>query len=110
MSTPNSHALPRDPLRRWSSMLALIVPLFILLALSVWWAVGLWNAVEGPPMPLAGYVAMWLGVLFSLVIGCGLMALAFYSSCYGHADRPEDGGRRCSRTRARRISANAAAG
>ena len=31
-------------------------------------------------MPTAGYVAMALGVVFSLVIGCGLMALLFYSS------------------------------
>jgi len=67
--------------------LALILPLFVILAASVWWAVGLWNSVEGPPMPAAGYVAMWLGVAFSLVVGCGLMMLMFYSSRHGYDER-----------------------
>jgi hypothetical protein len=35
-------------------------------------------------MPAAGYVAMWLGIVFSLVVGCGLMMLVFYSSRHGH--------------------------
>jgi Na+-driven multidrug efflux pump len=74
--------------------LALIVPLVLILALSAWWAVGLWNAVEGPPMPLAGHVAMWLGIVFSLVIGCGLMALMFYSSRRGYDDRAHDEAKR----------------
>jgi hypothetical protein len=69
---------------------ALIIPLFVLLALSAWWAIGLWNSVEGPPMPLAGHVAMWLGIVFSLVVGCGLMALMFYSSRRGYDDRAHD--------------------
>ena len=38
-------------------------------------------------MPTTGYVAMTLGVVFSLVIGCGLMALVFYSSRHGY-DEP----------------------
>jgi hypothetical protein len=33
-----------------------------------------------------GYVAMTLGIIFSLVIGCGLMALMFYSSRHGYDD------------------------
>ena len=42
------------------------------------------------PMPLAGHVAMWLGIFFSLVVGCGLMALMFYSSRRGYDDRTND--------------------
>jgi hypothetical protein len=34
-----------------------------------------------------GYVAMWLGIVFSLVIGCGLMVLMFYSSRRGYDER-----------------------
>jgi len=36
---------------------------------------------------------MILGIVFSLVIGCGLMALMFYSSRHGYDDiRAADGG------------------
>ena len=27
---------------------------------------------------------MWLGIVFSIVVGCGLMALVFYSSRRGY--------------------------
>jgi hypothetical protein len=45
-----------------------------------------------------GWIALGLGTLFSLVIGCGLMALMFFSSRSGHDEvatpkfikRPED--------------------
>jgi hypothetical protein len=45
------------------------------------------GAANGAPMPTTGYVAMTLGVLFSLIVGCGLMALLFYSSRHGY-DEP----------------------
>jgi hypothetical protein len=38
-------------------------------------------------VPTAGFVALTLGVLFSLVVGVGLMALVFYSSRKGY-DEP----------------------
>ena len=63
-----------------------IIPLLALLAASVWFALYSWTAIEGPPMPVEGHVAMWLGIVFSLVIGCGLMALVFYSSRRGFDD------------------------
>jgi hypothetical protein len=69
--------------------LAIIVPLVILFAASVWFAVYAWNGIEGPPLPTEGYVAMGLGVVFSLVVGIGLMALVFYSSRHGY-DAPPD--------------------
>jgi hypothetical protein len=34
------------------------------------------------------YIAMTLGVVFSLAVGIGLMALVFYSSRRGHDDPP----------------------
>ena len=33
-----------------------------------------------------GYLAMILGIVFSLVVGCGLMALLFYSHRRGYDD------------------------
>jgi hypothetical protein len=39
-------------------------------------------------MPAAGYVALALGVAFSLVVGIGLMALLFYSSRAGYDQPP----------------------
>jgi hypothetical protein len=63
-----------------------IIPLLALLTAAVWIAAYTWSAIEGPQMPTEGYVAMWLGIVFSLIIGCGLMALVFYSSRYGYDD------------------------
>jgi hypothetical protein len=37
-------------------------------------------------VPTSGYVAMALGVIFSLVVGFGLMALIFYSSRKGYGE------------------------
>lgn len=67
----------------------IIVPLVALLAAAVWFATYSWNAIEGPPIPTTGYVTMWLGILFSLVVGCGLMALVFYSSRRGYDMPPQ---------------------
>ena len=68
-------------------ILALVIPLLLILAASVWWAVALWTSVEGPPMPASGHIAMWLGIIFSLLIGCGLMALMFFSSRRGYDEQ-----------------------
>jgi hypothetical protein len=68
-------------------VIAVIVPLFAILAAATWFAARAWTAVSGPPMPTAGYAAMTLGIAFSLVVGCGLMALLFYSSRHGY-DEP----------------------
>jgi len=68
--------------------LLIIVPLVALLASAAWFAIYSWRAIEGPPIPTGGYVAMWLGVVFSIAVGCGLMALVFYSSRRGYDDPP----------------------
>jgi len=62
----------------------------ILLGLLIWAAIigGIgWSSAAGTEVPLQGYVAMALGVVFSLVVGIGLMALVFYSSRAGY-DEP----------------------
>jgi hypothetical protein len=65
-------------------MAAIILPLLAFLAASVWFAYYVWASDAGPPMPASGYAAMALGVLFSLVVGIGLMALVFYSNRHGY--------------------------
>jgi hypothetical protein len=70
-----------------SSMRALVVvALFALLALAVWFAAAAWTHLGGDAIPFYGYIAIIGGVLFSLLIGGGLMALVFYSSRHGYDD------------------------
>lgn len=71
-------------------LFALVVALAIMLAAALWYAASAWLALAGPPMPAIGYVAMGAGIFFSLIIGCGLMALLFYSSRHGY-DEPHHG-------------------
>ena len=66
----------------------LIVVLFSLLAaagvvLYVGWTLG-----QDAVVPTSGYVAMALGVIFSLCVGFGLMTLIFYSSRRGYDEPP----------------------
>ena len=39
-----------------------------------------------PVLALHGWIALGLGIVFSVVIGCGLMVLMFYSSGRGYDD------------------------
>ena len=80
-------ATPRDRLQSIGKIALVAVPLFAILAAAGWFAAGAWTRLSGPPMPATGYVAMTLGVIFSLVVGCGLMALLFYSNRHGY-DEP----------------------
>jgi len=64
----------------------LVIALFALLALSVWFAVYAWTHLGGDPIPTYGYVALAGGVVISLAVGGGLMALVFYSSRHGYDD------------------------
>ena len=66
---------------------ALVAALFGILAAAVWLAVRTWISAQGAPIPPVGYVAMAIGVIFSLLVGFALMALVFYSSRYGYDER-----------------------
>jgi uncharacterized protein (DUF302 family) len=63
---------------------AVVATLLGILALSAWYASRAWTSLDGPPLPTQGYVAMILGVVVSVGLGGGLMALVFYSSRYGY--------------------------
>lgn len=65
-----------------------VLALLALLAVTLGWAVYAWNAID-VEMSVHGYVAMILGIVFSLLVGCGLMALVFYSSRHGYDEPPD---------------------
>jgi hypothetical protein len=65
----------------------LLTALMALLAGSLWYAVGVWTELESADLPLEILLAMAGGILFSLLVGVGLMALVFYSSRRGYDDR-----------------------
>jgi hypothetical protein len=72
-------------------MALIIAALLALLAASIYYAYGIWNALETADMPAWMYVAMGGGVIFSLLVGCGLMGLVFYSSRQGYDERASRG-------------------
>jgi hypothetical protein len=73
-----------------------LVILFAMLLFAVVWASMAWSSADGVEMSIHGWIALSLGVVFSLVIGCGLMVLMFYSSRSGYDEtasphfRPSD--------------------
>jgi hypothetical protein len=68
--------------------------LLALLAATIWY--GYEGLVTDPDVHVSehGYIAMALGIFFSLVIGIGLMALVFYSSRAGYDEPPHRFGER----------------
>ena len=64
----------------------IIVALFALLAGSVWFASAAWQRFDGEAMPVYGNFVIAGSILFSLLIGAGLMALVYYSSRHGYDD------------------------
>jgi hypothetical protein len=48
------------------------------------WAVLVWSASSGVEMGKDDWIALGLGTFLSLLIGCGLMALMFFSSRSGY--------------------------
>jgi hypothetical protein len=65
------------------TILTLVVLVGLLLLAIVFMLVG-WGAPEGgTPMSTTGWIAMILGILVTLALGAGLMALMFYSSRSG---------------------------
>jgi hypothetical protein len=68
-----------------------ILALLALLGVAVWYAYGMWTAVDTEALPATLYLAMALGALFSLLVGGGLMALLFYSSRHGFDEHAAGG-------------------
>ena len=84
---------PDDTSRRarlGPGVIALMAALLGILVASGWLAVRTWIATSASPMSASGYVFMALGIVLSLVVGCGLMVLVFYSNRYGYDDDAYD--------------------
>jgi hypothetical protein len=64
----------------------LVLSLLGILAFAVWFAASAWSHFGAASIPVYGYLAIAGGVVFSLLIGGGLMALVFYSSRHGYDD------------------------
>ena len=64
-----------------------ICVLLALLAGAVYVGYVGWNLTD-VAMPVTGWVAMGLGIFFSLTLGAGLMGLMFYSSRHGYDEPP----------------------
>ena len=77
-------------MRRFGSVL-LVVSLVAILVGSVWFAVLGWTEIEGPPISVEGYIAMAAGIIFSLIVGVGLMSLVFYSRRHGYDEAANRG-------------------
>ncbi|WP_088344748.1 MULTISPECIES: hypothetical protein [Rhodomicrobium] len=63
--------------------------LLAFLGAAVLWAVYVWTSVGYVPISGNGITALVLMIVFSLIIGCGLMVLLFYSSRSGYDEPPE---------------------
>jgi hypothetical protein len=89
--TGNRDRSPTEP-ATWTrlgagSWIILIVLLALLIATGVIIYRG-WTLGDGPDVPAFGYAAMVFGVIISLAVGFGLMALIFYSSREGYDEPP----------------------
>jgi hypothetical protein len=67
--------------------LAIIILLLALLAAAVYVGYYGWVLAGDVVMPAFGWWMIGLGIFFSLLVGCGLMALMFYSSRAGFDER-----------------------
>jgi hypothetical protein len=68
---------------------ALLTLLAILVAAGVYAYAGLSKGGD-TSIGVHGWIATFLGVVFSLVCGVGLMSLVFYSSRHGYDEPPSD--------------------
>ena len=66
----------------------LLAVLVALLFAAIVFAVSVWTSAEAELPPFI-WAALAGGVLFSLVVGVGLMALVFYSSRAGYDEAPK---------------------
>lgn len=66
--------------------IALVVSLLILLGAAAYFSWDVWVGLDGVEMSGHGWTALVLGVVFSVLLGVGLMFLVFYSHRKGYDD------------------------
>ena len=67
------------------AVLGSLIAVAIVAAVSVW----NWNVIGDSGIDLNGWIALVLGVLATLAVGAGLMALVFISNRRGYDEPPE---------------------
>jgi hypothetical protein len=67
----------------------LIALLLSLLGIATAWAIWVWVSVGDVSMSYHGWIALALMVVFSLIVGLGLMGLVFYSARHGYDEPPD---------------------
>jgi hypothetical protein len=67
----------------------LYVPLIGLLFVTLWFVGRAWVRFGAGAIPYYGWFAIAGGIIFSLIVGCGLMALVFYSARHGYDELNE---------------------
>ena len=68
----------------WLAVLGAVLAVAIVAAVSVW----NWNVIGNSGIDLNGWIALVLGVLATLAVGVGLMALIFISNRRGYDEPP----------------------
>ncbi|MEZ5932557.1 MAG: hypothetical protein R3F54_11470 [Alphaproteobacteria bacterium] len=68
------------------TLLTLVI-LLGLLALSSLFGYWVWTELGEVEMSVHGWIALTLGVVFTFLVGAGLMTLVFFSSRRGYDDR-----------------------
>jgi uncharacterized membrane protein (DUF441 family) len=73
-------------MRRYGVWIGVVIAAVCVLgAASV--SAGFWHSLAGTEISWQGWLAMVLGVLFSLGVGIGLMVLVFFSNRHGYDDQ-----------------------
>ena len=81
---PDVSAAARMGAGSWT-LLIVLISLFAATVMTVYFG---WTSAKDTDVPTSGFVAMAIGVIFSLAVGFGLMALVFYSSRKGYDEPP----------------------
>jgi hypothetical protein len=77
--------------KRRAGTIAIVVAVLIV-AFVVAISVGNWNFVGNSGIDLNGWIALILGVVVTLALGIGLMALVFISNRRGYDEPPDKSG------------------
>ena len=67
-----------------------IVSLLTLFGVTVAWAIWGWEQTASTEMGFHGWLAMILGMVFTSLVGFGLIGLMFYSSRHGYDEGVTD--------------------
>ena len=78
-------------MKRSAGVIGIVIAALIV-AVVVAVSVGNWNFVGNSGIDLNGWIALILGVIVTLAVGIGLMALVFISNRRGYDEPPDKSG------------------